>query len=175
LGQLLTRQLVQEMKGRLEVQVQPAGGLLLQIWLPAALDEAVRSGQQPADVHILVVDDGPVNAMLASSVLEKSGYRVDVATNGYRALELGEQQQYNLVLMDIFMPGMDGLETTRRWRQLPNNNAGVPVLAVTANALADDCEKFLQEGLDDYLTKPYRPAELRELVERWLKRPEVSV
>ncbi|SFX30911.1 response regulator [Marinospirillum alkaliphilum] len=171
-GQLLTRQLVQEMKGQLDVQALPGGGLQVQIELPVQLD--VDDGLNPRP-RILVVDDGPVNAMLASSVLEKSGYLVDVAASGYRALELGRENDYALVLMDIFMPGMDGLETTHHWRRLPNDNAGIPVLAVTANALADDCEKFLQEGLDDYLTKPYRPAELRELVERWLKRPEVSV
>lgn len=163
LGQLLTRQLVQEMKGTLDVQAQPGGGLLIQLTLPVrAVDP-----QQPRP-RILVVDDGPVNSMLASSVLEKVGYQVDVAASGSKALDLGRIHTYDLVLMDIFMPDMDGLEATRRWRQLPGRNAGIPVIAITANALAADRESFLQAGLNDHLAKPYRPAELRALAQHWL-------
>ena len=120
--------------------------------------------------RILVVDDGPVNAMLASSVLEKSGYQVNVANSGAEALELGKEKIYDLVLMDIFMPDMDGLETTRLWRQLEGTNAKVPVIALTANALVEDRQRFLDQGMDDYLAKPYKPTELRELVLRWLQK-----
>lgn len=163
LGQLLTRQLVQEMKGSLDVKVRADGGLQLRIGLPVQRINAVRSYNR-----ILVVDDGPVNAMLASSVLEKSGYLVDVASSGARALELGREKVYDLLLMDIYMPAMDGIETTQRWRQLPNTNAGIPVIALTAHALETDRERFIEQGLDDYLAKPYRPAELRERVSYWL-------
>lgn len=167
LGQLLTRQLVHEMQGSLEVEVLSAGGLQIQIELPA------RPGDKSEELslgRILVVDDGPVNAMLASSVLEKSGYKVDVANSGTEALMLGKQKNYDLVLMDIFMPDMDGIETTRLWRELNNANAKVPVIALTANTMELECESLLDQGIEDYLAKPYRPNELRELVQRWLEK-----
>lgn len=167
LGQLLTRQLIHEMRGTLEVKALPTGGLQLKIELPAKLvDDSI-----PLSLgRILVVDDGPVNSMLASSVLEKSGYAVDVAASGADALVLGLKHSYDLVLMDIFMPEMDGIETTRQWRLLSEAHAKVPVIALTANALDVEREDFLQQGLDDYLAKPYRPNELRELVKRWLEK-----
>ncbi|MBE0506478.1 MAG: response regulator [Marinospirillum sp.] len=163
LGQLLTRQLVQEMKGSLDIKVRVDGGLQLLIDLPAQ-----RASEPRSQTRILVVDDGPVNSMLASSVLEKSGYLVDTASSGARALELGREKTYDLLLMDIYMPEMDGIETTQRWRQLPNANAGIPVIALTAHALDTDRERFIEQGLDDYLAKPYRPAELRKRVSHWL-------
>lgn len=163
MGPLLTRQLIQELKGNLAVNSRPDGGLQLCLELPVT---AVLEKQPLA--RILVVDDGPVNSMLASSVLEKSGYQVDVANSGRAALELGQKQDYDLVLMDIFMPEMDGLETTRHWRQLPGTNARIPLIALTANALENDRNYYIAEGMDDYLPKPYRPAELRSRVDYWL-------
>ncbi|SFC39550.1 Cache domain-containing protein [Marinospirillum celere] len=165
MGPLLTRQLVQELKGSLEVTSRPEGGLHIHLELPVSVDEQAQVAQR-----ILVVDDGPVNSMLATSVLEKSGYQVDAASSGRKALELGLEQDYALVLMDIFMPDMDGLETTRHWRQLPGPNAGIPVIALTANALESDRSYFIEQGLDDYLAKPYRPTELRSLVDYWMKK-----
>ena len=167
LGQLLTGQLVHEMQGSLNVEAISTGGLQIQIELPAQLGEQV-GGQ--ARCRLLVVDDGPVNAMLASSVLEKSGYQIDVANSGAEALALSKQKNYDLVLMDIFMPVMDGLETTRLWRELNNANAKVPIIALTANAMELENKRFLDQGINDYLTKPYRPNELRELVQRWLEK-----
>jgi len=164
MGPLLTRQLVQELKGSLEVSSRPDGGLQIRLELPVT---PVIEKQPTA--RILVVDDGPVNSMLASSVLEKSGYQVDVASSGRQALELGHKQDYDLVLMDIFMPEMDGLEATRHWRNLPGKNARVPLIALTANALESDRDYFIAEGMDDYLAKPYRPMELRSKVEHWLQ------
>lgn len=170
LGQLLTRQLVHELQGSLEVEVLAEGGLQIKIELPARLGEG---SEQLKLGRVLVVDDGPVNVMLASSVLEKSGYDVDVAASGAEALILGKQKNYNLVLMDIFMPEMDGIETTQKWRELNNANAKVPVIALTANTMELEYEQFLDKGIDGYLTKPYRPNELRELVQRWLEKNEV--
>ncbi|WP_416886784.1 response regulator [Marinospirillum sp.] len=163
LGQLLARQLIQEMKGQFELRSRPEGGVELLLALPASAPAHSSVTSAP----ILVVDDGPVNAMLASNVLERAGYQVEVVASGIEALQRGEEQLYSLVLMDIFMPEMDGLETTRRWRQLHNANAQIPVLAITANALEEDQQAFFAAGLNDYLAKPYRPLALRQLVEKW--------
>lgn len=166
LGQILSRQLVQELKGQLTTQALQNGGLQLNLSLPAQPVSSTTS-QQPL-ARILVVDDGPVNTLLASSILEKSDYKVDIANSGQQALELGQKHVYDLVLMDIFMPLMDGFETSRRWRELKGINAKVPIIALTANAEEINSQKLSHFGLNAYLIKPYKPNELRKLIETWL-------
>ncbi|GGX87414.1 hypothetical protein GCM10007160_13450 [Litchfieldella qijiaojingensis] len=121
--------------------------------------------------RILIVDDGPVNTMLAQRVLEAKGLVVATAQSGEQALELAESEHYDLVFMDIFMPDLDGVETSRRWRRREGERviANPSVLvALTANASDADRERFFAAGMDDYLSKPYRPQALIEIVERWL-------
>lgn len=121
--------------------------------------------------RVLIVDDGPVNLMLARQVLEREGLEVRTATSGAEALACLEQVPFDLVLMDIYMPGMDGVEASRRWRDVemeryPGRRS--VLVALTANASAEDRERFAAAGLDDYLAKPYRPQQLIDLVSRWL-------
>lgn len=132
-------------------------------------DARLASGQV-GPLRVLVVDDGPVNRMLASQVLERQGLRVDSVASGLEALERQRQHAYDLVLMDIFMPEMDGVEATRRWReqevQLPAAGRSI-LVALTANATESDWRRFHDAGMDDYLAKPYGPRELIELLQRW--------
>src|SRR5690554_5323894 len=121
--------------------------------------------------RVLIVDDGPVNLMLARQVLEREGREVRTATSGAEALACLEQVPFDLVLMDIYMPGMDGVEASRRWRDVemeryPGRRS--MLVALTANASAEDRKRFAAAGLDDYLAKPYRPQQLIDLVSRWL-------
>src|SRR5690554_7044050 len=121
--------------------------------------------------RVLIVDDGPVNLMLARQVLEREGLEVRTATSGAEALACLEQVPFDLVLMDIYMPGMDGVEASRRWRDVemeryPGRRS--VLVALTANASAEDRKRFAAAGLDDYLAKPYRPQQLIDLVSRWL-------
>ncbi|MCE8018172.1 response regulator [Halomonas sp. MCCC 1A17488] len=135
----------------------------------ALRDMRLPSGQA-APLRVLVVDDGPVNRMLASQVMERQGLRVDCVASGLEALEQQHRQAYDLVLMDIFMPGMDGVEAARRWREqeAQQPDAGRSVLvALTANATESDRRRFDEAGMDDYLAKPYGPRELIELLQRW--------
>jgi CheY-like chemotaxis protein len=97
---------------------------------------------------------------LAVLLLQKLGYRADVAANGVEALEALERQSYDVVLMDVEMPEMDGLEATRRIRRKSPADRGPHIIAVTANALQGERELCLQAGMDDYLTKPIRTDEL---------------
>lgn len=132
----------------------------------AAPAPPVRRGRR-----LLIVDDGPVNLMLARQVLEREGYEVRTATSGAEALACLEQVPFDLVLMDIYMPGMDGVEASRRWRDVemeryPGRRS--VLVALTANASAEDRKRFAAAGLDDYLAKPYRPQQLIDLVSRWL-------
>ncbi|MEQ5801188.1 response regulator [Halomonas sp. H10-9-1] len=121
--------------------------------------------------RVLIVDDGPVNLMLARQVLEREGLEVTAVTSGAEALALQELEHFDLVLMDIFMEGMDGMEASRRWREherIRHVASGSVLVALTANASDADRRRFAEAGLDDYLAKPYRPQELVERVVRWL-------
>lgn len=124
-----------------------------------------------ARVRILIVDDGPVNTMLARRVLEAEGLGVDTAQSGEQALELAAREHYDLVFMDIYMPDLDGVETSRRWRhQEEQGGSAIPsvLVALTANASDVDRERFFSVGMDDFLPKPYRPQALLDMVGRWL-------
>ena len=100
-------------------------------------------------------------------ILEEAGLLVTVASNGLEAVALARQGGFDLILMDMQMPEMDGLEACRRIRQLPGW-AQRPIVAMTANAFAEDKERCFQAGLDDFITKPVDPEHLFEVVLRWL-------
>ncbi len=136
-------------------------------------DEAVlqagRLNNADAGKRVLIVDDGPVNTALARRVLAEQGLLVDTARSGEEALELAMEHSYALVFMDIYMPTLDGIETTRRWRQRESAQGGRSVMvALTANTSATDRARFFAAGMDDYLAKPYRPQALVDVVQRWL-------
>lgn len=128
-----------------------------------------------AQARVLIVDDGPVNLTLARQVLERQGLEVATATSGEQALERLEEAAFDLVLMDIFMPGMDGVEASRRWREreagLASRRRSV-LVALTANANDEDRRRFHEAGMDDFLAKPYRPQALVDMVRQWLVIPE---
>ncbi|WP_111496478.1 hybrid sensor histidine kinase/response regulator [Marinobacter bohaiensis] len=118
------------------------------------------------DLNILLVEDNRVNQIVASSMLRKLGYRVDLAENGERALAALRQQDYDIVLMDCQMPVMDGYAATGHIRKHPQWKH-LPVIAVTANVMQGDKEDCLAAGMNDYVTKPYNKDELRAVIERW--------
>jgi len=112
------------------------------------------------------VEDNPVNQKLALRLLERLGYEADLAANGLEALERLQQQPYDVVLMDVQMPEMDGLEATRRIRQEIAVDRQPQIVAITANAMKEDREKYLALGMDDYLSKPIRVTELVEALSK---------
>ncbi|ATJ83812.1 response regulator [Halomonas beimenensis] len=132
---------------------------------PASLGEGRVSGR------VLVVDDGPVNLMLAQKVLERQGLEVATATSGKEALTCLEKEPFDLVFMDIYMADMDGVATCRAWRAREAEQPGRPrsiMVALTANAGDADRRRFREAGMDDYLAKPYRPQDLLARVRHWL-------
>ncbi|MBB3332427.1 CheY-like chemotaxis protein [Halomonas campaniensis] len=157
------QRLVRELRERLgDLSVLLAG-------LSGGETEAAAPRLRPA--RVLIVDDGPVNLMLARQVLERQGLEVVTATSGAEALACLARAPFDLVLMDIFMPDMDGMETSRRWREeeasrYPGRRC--VLVALTANASDDDRRRFEDAGLDDYLAKPYRPQALVDRVRHWL-------
>ncbi|MBL4783336.1 MAG: response regulator [Porticoccaceae bacterium] len=132
------------------------------------------SNTEAGNGKILVAEDNPVNQMLACDMLEQIGVATDVANNGQEAFDAAKQQRYSLILMDIQMPQVDGLEATALIRAHEDSHSfHTPIAAVTANAMAGDKERFLAAGMDDYLSKPFGLKGLTELVARWVK-PESS-
>ncbi len=146
----------------------------LQILATSLADTPGTRQRRAAQLRVLVVDDGPVSRMLTSQILQEQGIQVDCVESGAEALERQRQhlrrKPYDLVLMDIFMPGMDGVETSRRWRAHEARTYGIgrtTLVALTANATEHDRQRFVRAGMDDYLAKPYGPRQLLELVRRW--------
>ncbi|MES2296454.1 MAG: response regulator [Pseudomonadota bacterium] len=116
-------------------------------------------------LRILLAEDNPVNQRLALRLLEKMGHRITLVDNGVAALERAVQGGFDLVLMDVQMPGLDGLSATRHIRQWEQSHGGhVPIIAMTARAMAGDRESCIEAGMDDYLSKPIDSARLRQLV-----------
>jgi signal transduction histidine kinase/CheY-like chemotaxis protein len=126
-----------------------------------------RNEVHPKRNTVLVVDDNEINRVVACDMLQGLGYPSDVACNGLEAIEKVAANTYALVLMDCQMPELDGYEATRRIRALPGPACRVPIIALTAHALAGDRDRSLSAGMDDYTTKPIRARTLEQLLRRW--------
>jgi CheY-like chemotaxis protein len=118
--------------------------------------------------HILVAEDNPVNQKLAIRLLEKAGNRVEVAGNGQEVLEKLKDKQYDVILMDVQMPVMDGIEATKTIRAQETDGSHIPIIALTAHAMKGDAERCLAAGMDGYVSKPIRSDELFQEIERVL-------
>ena len=132
---------------------------------------AQKRPREPApsepQVSILVAEDNEVNQKVIARVLEKAGYQVNLVANGRQAVEAAAADRYALLLMDVQMPELDGLQATRRIRQLAAPAAKIPIVAMTANAMTGDRERCLAAGMDDYISKPIRMEELVRILKRW--------
>ena len=134
--------------------------------MPAPTPAAAAPSQTPR--HILLAEDNPVNQRLAVRLLEREGHRVVVAATGQEAFAEWRRQSFDLILMDVQMPVMDGLEATRAIRREENQSGShVPIVALTAHAREDDRQRCLKAGMDDYLSKPVRPKDLLHVVEQY--------
>ncbi|HLA30983.1 MAG TPA: response regulator [Pseudomonas sp.] len=119
--------------------------------------------------RVLCVDDNPANLLLVQTLLDDMGAQVSTASSGYEALEKAQQECFDLILMDVQMPGMDGRQTTEAIRQheSEHDQPPTPIVALTAHALANEKRALLQSGLDDYLTKPISERQLAQVVLKW--------
>ena len=135
---------------------------------------AVSARPESSSLRILLAEDNAVNQKVALLMLEKLGYRADVAWNGLEALEALERQAYDVVLMDVQMPELDGLDATRRICERWPAGERPRIVAMTANAMQDDRDACFAAGMDDYVAKPIRPEALRRALERVQPRAGVS-
>jgi signal transduction histidine kinase/ActR/RegA family two-component response regulator len=180
LGLALVRRMVEMQNGKISVKSAPGEGSRFSCRfedclldapkeqaMPIPEEQARQCDQADASRNILVVEDNPVNMKLARNMLRSRGYRITEAVSGEEALDLMRDELPDLVLMDIQLPGMDGLEVTRRIKQDPAC-ADIPVVAFTAHARPEDCQQALDAGCVGYITKPIRLAQFPNQIESFL-------
>jgi signal transduction histidine kinase/HPt (histidine-containing phosphotransfer) domain-containing protein len=177
LGLAICRRLVELLGGAVGIDSRPGGGSVF--WFTLDLPEAERAPEpQPEPValapprraRVLLAEDSPANQLVAATLLRKEGHHVDVAGNGLEAVEAARARPYDIIFMDMFMPEMDGLAATREIRTLPGPAGRVPIIALTANVMAGDRERFLASGMNGVLAKPVTARMLNEALARHLPR-----
>jgi PAS domain S-box-containing protein len=199
LGLSIVRRLVELMDGDISIQSRVDEGTSVQVVLPVGLPaESAPVGHEKAapghsaekGLHILLAEDEPSGQLFIKRLLQSAGHRVTVAENGEEALNLLPEHDFDCVLMDIQMPVLDGVQATKRIREMEreaevsegqekdtgqdipvSQNSSIPIIALTAHAMAGDREKFLEQGLNDYLAKPVDKEELLAALERNLSSP----
>ena len=177
LGLAISRQLARLMGGELWCESEPGKGSVFHFLLPLARAARARPGTDaesrplealPPGKRVLLAEDNAINQEIVRELLCRLGVDCAVAENGRRALDLISRERYDCVLMDIQMPEMDGLEATRRIRAMSGAVSRIPVIAMTAGAAPEDVRRSLAGGLNDHISKPLDPAELREKLNHWL-------
>jgi len=186
LGLAISKELTKSMGGDIGVYSTP--GLGSTFWFtfeaemvnhieektPGLTDEAIQKVFSKKIPHILLVDDNEVNRKVAGKILSKAGCQVDMAENGDDALEMVQNQRYDLVFMDIQMPKKDGVQVTREIKQLGIDPLP-PIVAMTAYSMEEDRKKFLDNGLDDYISKPIQAKTIIQKVVDWMEHNKVVV
>jgi TMAO reductase system sensor TorS len=173
LGLAISKRIVTAMGGTIGVTSAPGHGstFWFGVALPPALAE-VKSDAPQAEtavppLEILVAEDNPVNQEVALGLLRRRGHRVDVVGNGRAAVEAVREHHYDVVLMDVNMPEMNGIEATREIRQLPGERGRVPVIALSASAMQDETEQCMAAGMLGHLSKPIDPVALAATLSRF--------
>ncbi len=182
LGLAICKRLVEQMGGSIGVDSKPGQGSLF--WFKIPLSRGTVTGIDPTDTgsteelareliqkhahaRVLMVEDNEINQEIAMEMIQNAGIAVDLARNGREAVDMAATKQYDLVLMDIHMPVMDGLEATQKIRSLPNY-VDSPILALTANAFKEDIAYFLSHGMNGHIAKPIIMKNLYDAMLTWL-------
>jgi len=185
LGLAISARIVKLMGGDIGLESVPGKGSVFsftaRFGLPAAQETPPKENALPAHseanpdygaAEILVAEDNPVNQKLAMALLERMGHRVTLASNGTEAMRMWREESFDLILMDVQMPELDGLEATRRIRAEERaRKTHIPIIAMTAHAMSGDRELCVEAGMDDYVSKPVNPVLLGEALRRCCRPP----
>lgn len=180
LGLAITRELTQLMGGQITAEGFKNQGAAFTLkvpfkFLPEAISKKKKTTRKDAQsrqgkpLKILIAEDSPANQIVFSAMLNNTRHQIDMVENGQLAVSAFQNQTYDLVLMDIYMPEMNGIDATKAIRRL-KQGAAVPIVALTANAMKGDREKFIEAGMDDYLPKPIDKDKLIGCINRWSDR-----
>ena len=174
LGLAISLGLAKAMGGNLSAESELGKGSTFVLSLPLVAAGPVRevSAERKRPVpqgarRILLVEDNPVNQMFTKRVVEKETYEVKMASKGAEAVKMVPDGDFDLVLMDVQMPEMDGLEATRRIRGMGGLFTNLPIIGLTANAMEEDRDRCFAAGMTDYLAKPFYPADLKDKLVQW--------
>ena len=175
LGLAICKQLVELMGGEIGVRSEEHQGstFWFDLTLPSAKLQAVlapvlQAPKPSRKGHLLLVEDVAINQELARAVLEIAGHTIEIVDDGAAAVQAVQAKAFDLVLMDVQMPGMDGVTATRLIRRLPGPLGRVPIIAMTANVLPDELRRFREAGMNDHIGKPFNRVELYATLDRWL-------
>jgi signal transduction histidine kinase/CheY-like chemotaxis protein len=178
LGLAISRGLIDLMGGRIDVESQVGQGSTFKVTLklrrsdsprPQFSDTQFDAEDEPVQgLHILVAEDNEVNQMVIRAMLEQQGHSCETASDGMEAVAKVESSNFDLVLMDIQMPVLDGMAATRRIRALSSGAARIPIIALTANAMLEDRGAYIESGMDDHVSKPVEPKQLARAIARAL-------
>ncbi|RAK58820.1 hybrid sensor histidine kinase/response regulator [Phenylobacterium hankyongense] len=177
IGVMLARRIVSGLEGSVanEVHAGAAETIVFRLPLPAARETAVaKPGQPLRPAHVLVVDDNATNRMVAQALCEMYHCSSEAACDGAEAVEAARSGRFDLILMDIRMPGMDGVAATRAIRALPGRAGAAPIIALTANADRDDVDAYLAAGMNGVVEKPMKPEQLVEALRKARSEPAAA-
>jgi len=170
LGLAITRKIAQAMDAELTVESEVGKGSIFCFSVPLTVtDDQVLLSEEGTDqspspstgLNILLAEDNPINQMLAERILQKHGHKVTIANNGQEAFDLFRGNSFDLILMDVQMPGVDGMQAVRMIRDAEKGmKAHIPIIAMTAHAMKEDEDKCLEAGMDGYVSKPFSSSEL---------------
>jgi signal transduction histidine kinase/CheY-like chemotaxis protein len=173
LGLTISRQLVILLGGEIGFESMPGHGSTFWFTVPFSAPLAAATALEPLQsqplpgppLRVLLAEDNPINQLVASRLLEKLGHSVEAASNGLLAVEAFRRSEWDLILMDCQMPGLDGYAATRQIRSLEIPlGRHTRIVALTAHAMVEDQQKCIEAGMDDYITKPLDPAELQRIL-----------